>query len=745
MTRKFTASQRIARLIPQIRNLHDYAIQARSKLGDYEELQSQFGQQEIKAEHLSAKFQDYSDRLTYMETVISEKTSALEALNSELMREKLFHAEQVSRTLYLDTVTKEQASKVESLTTSLESEAAIQVDLISRLAYMETVIAEKTSSLDELNSQFEREKLFHAEQVSRTLYLDTVTKEQASKVESLTASLESEKAIQIDQNSRLAYMETAIAEKEAALLDLNSAFEREKLFHAEQVKQTLYLDSINQEQASKVQSLTESLQTEKTIQLEYKNRLSQMEMAIVEKENALETLTLELSREKRLNEERVDSLEKEHNVKIQSLTESLESEKAIQSDYKSRLSYMETRIAEKEAALEVLSSELEHKTKSHAALIESLTQDLDTAEIKNNEQLEVIQFLESSMHEKVQSLEKALAELENAKESDNDTQRQNTKLESYISELKGDINTLETALRESKDELNVVSLYANSKSEEALARILGKLTLMELDTSKAMPMLSDTLPFSNYSKEEILLDRYFDLMISTLTGTLGEDKPLSPWSDNYDEDIRKIGRDWPENAYSMIGTVRMKSLQRLVFDVISNKIPGDAIETGVWRGGACILIKSIFDTFDCKDRTVWVADSFKGLPVPNPDKYAADHGDIHHTFGSLSVSKDQVSKNFSRYGLLDDNVKFLEGWFKDTLPTAPIEKLAILRLDGDMQESTEQALHALYHKVSKGGYVIVDDYGLAPCRRAIDTFRKENGITSPLIEVDGACVYWKVQ
>ena len=108
-----------------------------------------------------------------------------------------------------------------------------------------------------------------------------------------------------------------------------------------------------------------------------------------------------------------------------------------------------------------------------------------------------------------------------------------------------------------------------------------------------------------------------------------------------------------------------------------------------------------------------------GSRPPNPADYPADEADLHYTHGNvLSVSRDQVAENFRSYDLLDDRLRFLVGWFRDTLPTAPIDSLAILRLDGDMYESTIQALSALYDKLSPGGYVIVDDYFLKPCAKA---------------------------
>ena len=207
---------------------------------------------------------------------------------------------------------------------------------------------------------------------------------------------------------------------------------------------------------------------------------------------------------------------------------------------------------------------------------------------------------------------------------------------------------------------------------------------------------------------------------------------------------RLIGKDWPPDAETMIGLKRLENLRQCVRMVIQNDIPGDFIETGVWRGGACILMRAALSAYGDNSRCVWVADSFEGLPKPNAEKYAIDLGDRHWTLNYyLAVSLDEVQGNFARYRLLDDRVKFLKGWFRDTLPSAPIEKLAILRLDGDMYESTIQALDATYWKLSPGGFIIIDDYILSNCRQAVDDFRTRHHIRSHIEEVDGAAVYWQ--
>lgn len=207
---------------------------------------------------------------------------------------------------------------------------------------------------------------------------------------------------------------------------------------------------------------------------------------------------------------------------------------------------------------------------------------------------------------------------------------------------------------------------------------------------------------------------------------------------------RAVGGDLPSSAETMIGLERLDNLQSCIETVLADGVPGDLIETGVWRGGACIFMRAVLKVHGVSDRTVWVADSFRGLPPPDADRYPADAGDDHWTRPALAIGVQQVQDNFRRYGLLDDQVRFLEGWFKDTLPTAPIDKLAVARLDGDMYESTMDALNALYDRVSVGGFLIIDDYGAVEgCRQATEDFRDARGITSPLQRIDWTGAYWR--
>ena len=211
------------------------------------------------------------------------------------------------------------------------------------------------------------------------------------------------------------------------------------------------------------------------------------------------------------------------------------------------------------------------------------------------------------------------------------------------------------------------------------------------------------------------------------------------------EGNRKVlGLIWPSRAHTMIGLPRLDNIRACAEAVLRDGIAGDFIETGVWRGGAVIFMRGILKAYGVQDRVVWVADSFEGLPPADPAKYPKESSFAFHEYADLAISLEQVRENFARYGLLDDQVRFLKGWFRDTLPTAPIEKLALMRLDGDLYESTMDGLVALYPKLSPGGFAIIDDYNIIlSCNEAVDDFRRERGIQEPISPIEGGGGFWR--
>jgi hypothetical protein len=237
---------------------------------------------------------------------------------------------------------------------------------------------------------------------------------------------------------------------------------------------------------------------------------------------------------------------------------------------------------------------------------------------------------------------------------------------------------------------------------------------------------------------------YLDLIKRVLTNSIYRDPNVAEGPSEFDEETRAVGGDWPRDAHTMIGLKRLENIQTTAEQIIRDHILGDFIETGVWRGGASIFMRAILKAYNITDRLVWLADSFAGLPPPDVERYPEDAGDMLSTVEFLAVPIETVQANFRAYGLLDDQVRFLKGWFRDTLPNAPIERLALLRLDGDMYESTMDALVHLYPKLSPGGYCIIDDYGaFYSCKKAVHDYREAHRIHEPVQEIDWGGVYWQ--
>ncbi len=237
---------------------------------------------------------------------------------------------------------------------------------------------------------------------------------------------------------------------------------------------------------------------------------------------------------------------------------------------------------------------------------------------------------------------------------------------------------------------------------------------------------------------------YLDLLKRTLTGMIYEDPAIHvPWRplNTYDEKARTAGRDWPLNALTMVGFKRLENIQDCMETIIADGIPGDVIETGVWRGGACIFMRGVLRAFNIIDRIVWVADSFDGFP---PFAERADDNALlaQPEQAHLAVPMQDVRHNFNLYGLLDRQVRFIPGWFSQTLP-GPVKRLSLLRLDGDLYESTMDSLNALYPLLEPGGFCIIDDWNVPMCRKAVWDYLKMHVIDVQFTDIDGHSMYWR--
>lgn len=189
---------------------------------------------------------------------------------------------------------------------------------------------------------------------------------------------------------------------------------------------------------------------------------------------------------------------------------------------------------------------------------------------------------------------------------------------------------------------------------------------------------------------------------------------------------------------------RATMLEPLASCIFRENVPGDFVEAGVYRGGITIFFAAMMMAKgEFGQRKIWVADSFAGLP---PAGYAVRTSQNlsqqqigkmvgRYTEGKLRATLERVQQNFESFlnvSVDDDRVRYVPGFFNDSLPGAPVKQLALLRADSDLYSSTYETLAALYPRLSIGGFVVFDDYKLAQARAAIVAFRREKGITSPV-------------
>jgi O-methyltransferase len=203
-------------------------------------------------------------------------------------------------------------------------------------------------------------------------------------------------------------------------------------------------------------------------------------------------------------------------------------------------------------------------------------------------------------------------------------------------------------------------------------------------------------------------------------------------------------------AYSFQETIEHS--YQSVIDCLTSKIDGDFVECGVASGSQIAAFQCALKDSQVTDRIIWGFDSFEGIPMAGEfDSEQAGIGEITHnkyapleerliSSGVTVHSLESVLQNFDNWGLPKNNLKLIKGWFQFTLESASkdIEKIAVLRLDGDLYESTLICLQYLYPKVSKNGIVIIDDWGsLDGCRLAVkDYFKSINEKLPNMIPVN---------
>ncbi len=197
------------------------------------------------------------------------------------------------------------------------------------------------------------------------------------------------------------------------------------------------------------------------------------------------------------------------------------------------------------------------------------------------------------------------------------------------------------------------------------------------------------------------------------------------------------------NVYSMCYNEKINQLTKILVKVINEQISGSLIETGVWKGGMGMWMKCILKYYQ-DPRSIWLFDTYGYFPEPSHKTDALIHPITQLLFEN-APSMEQVKNNFKKYGLLDSNIHFVQGEFRNTLNKVNPGNIAILRLDSDYYDSTMLVLESYYWKVVNGGYIIIDDYNnpYLACKQAVNDFRTKYNITTPIQDSNQESIYWK--
>jgi hypothetical protein len=237
---------------------------------------------------------------------------------------------------------------------------------------------------------------------------------------------------------------------------------------------------------------------------------------------------------------------------------------------------------------------------------------------------------------------------------------------------------------------------------------------------------------------------YVDLLKRAITNYLylGGDTPLEDFRCVTHYDLSRS--EWAIDAVSRPTTLLTKSqldlVEQAIIAVEAQRIPGDFLEAGIWRGGVIIFMRALLDAYDIVGRKVFAADSFAGIP-----KNTRALNDPVDTWADRWVaSVEEVQLAIRRFGLLDDKIEFLVGFFEDSLRSLENKRFSVVRLDSDSYDSVETSLEYLYPLISQGGYVIIDDWHLPGCRMAVMEYRSQLGIRDEIHEWDGNA-YWVKQ
>lgn len=200
--------------------------------------------------------------------------------------------------------------------------------------------------------------------------------------------------------------------------------------------------------------------------------------------------------------------------------------------------------------------------------------------------------------------------------------------------------------------------------------------------------------------------------------------------------------------YTMTSNERLYGLIEAVKYIIENKIEGDIVECGVWKGGSMMAIAETLKQLGDTNRQLFLYDTFAGMTAPteedvdqlNRDANSQLKDDIDKKTESIVWAYsglEEVKANIKKIQYPYVNIHFIEGDILQTIPAQLPGKIALLRLDTDWYESTKHEMIHLYPLLQKSGVLIIDDYGFwKGSRKAVDEYLEANKISIPLNRMD---------
>lgn len=191
---------------------------------------------------------------------------------------------------------------------------------------------------------------------------------------------------------------------------------------------------------------------------------------------------------------------------------------------------------------------------------------------------------------------------------------------------------------------------------------------------------------------------------------------------------------------TLLTRTQLDLVEQAVLAVEKQGVPGDFLEAGIWRGGVIILMRALIDAYNISGRKVFAADSFAG--IPKNTRAVNDPVDLWDDRWIASLV--EVKQAIGRFGLLDDKIEFVVGFFEQSLKSLEGQRFSVVRLDSDSYDSVETSLEYLYPLLSPGGFLIIDDWHLPGCRMAVLEYRSQLGIRDEIHEWDGNA-YWVKQ